>query len=170
MSKALELAGELLQYDKKTGVFRWKSGRAQVRAGDIAGSMDNHGYIKLRLNGMFFKAHRIAWMMAYREAPKGQIDHINGIRSDNRIENLRVVTNKQNAENMKLRSDNTSGFRGVSFNRKAGRYEAHVRHLGKKLNLGIFDTKEEASAIARMAREKLFTHERRSQNDVPRTD
>ena len=160
--KALRLADELkkfISYDQDTGLFLWLKTRSRTaKAGMNAGSQDNHGYINIMFQRKMHKAHRLAWLYIYGSYPDGQIDHINGDRLDNRISNLRVVSNKQNQENIGSRTNNTSGYRGVSLNKKSGKYEAHIRHNGKKHHLGFFFSIDEAARVAISARKDLMTH------------
>lgn len=156
--EALRLA-DFLHYNPSSGMFIWKVKRGQrIKPGYPAGSLDNHGYIKIMVARKMYKAHRLAWFLTHGEWPENQIDHINGNRSDNRIANLRLASNKQNAENRGVRSDNTSGYRGVSFDKKSGMYEASIRHNGKKVCLGFFEKAEEAALKAKKAREQTFSH------------
>lgn len=99
---------ELFDYDKETGFFIRKVNRQRGRAGDIAGTL-KEGYIRIIINNERCLAHRLAWMYVYGEWPSGEIDHINRIRSDNRISNLRICTRQQNCNNTDLNSNNTSG-------------------------------------------------------------
>lgn len=159
--EALRLAEvkRFLSYDANAGSFTWIESRSRTaKAGMQAGSKDNHGYIKVMFQQKLYKAHRLAWFYVYGEWPAGQIDHINGDRADNRISNLRIVSNKQNQENVGRKANNTSGYRGVSFYRKSGKYEAHIRHNGKKRHVGTFLTAEDASQAAMAARQSLMTH------------
>lgn len=150
---------EFLHYDQETGVFRWRFARSMhQKPWDEAGGKDNHGYTKIMLMRKMHKAHRLAWLYVTGNFPDGQVDHINGIRSDNTIKNLRIVTNKQNAENMAIRTSNTSGFRGVSFHKRSGMYEAFITHNQKKKFLGMFKDANEAAKITKEARDKTFTH------------
>lgn len=96
---------KLLYYDKDTGFFIWKKDIFNlnkyniVRQGDIAGSINKQGYITISINGKRYSAHRLAWLYTYGHFPKQEIDHINRIRNDNRLYNLRDVSHKVNTEN-----------------------------------------------------------------------
>lgn len=151
---------ELLDYNSDTGSFRWKvASAARIKPDSTAGSLDNHGYIKITIKRKLFKAHRLAWLYVFGEMPNGQVDHINGDRSDNRIQNLRIVSNKQNQENVGPRSNNSTGFRGVSFNKKSGKYEAYITNNRKKTSLGMFDSPELAASVSAQRRADIFTHQ-----------
>lgn len=129
-----------------------------AKVGDIAGTMHPDGYIHTRVNGKFQLVHRIIWLYVNGKLPHRQIDHINGVRTDNRISNLRLVTNKQNSENRKLHSNNTSGHRGVTWDKETGKWMVQIRHLNKRRYVGRFDNIEEAALAAKVARDQLFTH------------
>jgi hypothetical protein len=145
----------LLTYDPDTGEFRWKvqrSNRAPI--GSIAGCSDKYGYIVVRVDGTLYKAHRLAWLYMYGEWPDGQIDHINGIRTDNRIGNLRVLPQRHNAENRRWPSkNNKSGFLGVRT--MSHGYVAVITINGKGHNLGYFKKPEEAHQAYLKAKREL---------------
>jgi hypothetical protein len=87
---------ELLSYEPRFGYFFWKINRGSSKAGDVAGSVCPDGYRLIKVDGKSYKAHRLAWLMTHGEWPAEQIDHINGVRTDNRIVNLREASKKQN--------------------------------------------------------------------------
>lgn len=132
---------ELLHYDPETGVFTRKVRTSNdVKVGDIAGSMTADGYIRIRVDGRRYLAHRLAWFHVYGTWPEDQLDHISGVRDDNRISNLREATNTQNCQNHKSpRCNSTSGYLGVSFRKEIGRWHAHITVSGKKIHLGFFN-------------------------------
>lgn len=140
---------ELLYYDPETGVFMWlmRTNR-RIQVGDVAGSFDKAaGYVHIRLDGKLYKAHRLAWLWVYGVWPVDQIDHINTVRHDNRIANLREASNQLNGENRRrVRSDNKSGFLGVGFDTKTERLYARIQINGKSKHLGRFETPELAHA------------------------
>lgn len=140
---ALKIAIESLHYDPKLGRLIWSKARAD-RIGKVAGHVDRSGYRKIMVKGFNFRAHRLCWLIHYGTEPDGEIDHINGIKDDNRIENLREATRSQNCMNMKLRSDNASGFKGVYWREHAKRFTASIWKDGKRKSLGYFNTAEQA--------------------------
>ena len=118
-------------------IGRWK-------AGEKIGWLSSDGYIKVKLFGVFEYAHRIAWALHYGVEPEKNIDHINRVRSDNRIENLRMADFSQNSANQSFRSDNTSGFKGVTWNQRRGKWQAQIQYRGHRRS-GLFDCAEEAA-------------------------
>lgn len=152
------MAKEFLRYDEETGLFHWINGNARRKAGEVAGSINSDGYIKIGINGGALLAHRLAWFFLNGCIPKFQIDHINRNKTDNRPCNLREATTKQNSENKSIRSDNTSGHVGVYKNARGGKYKAVIYHFGKHIYLGSFDTKEEAAFAHDAKAAELFTH------------
>ena len=138
---------ELLDYCPKHGHFLWKKLRSGARRDLHAGSLTKVGYISIRINGIPYLAHRLAWFYVHGEFPAGVIDHINQIKNDNRIANLRSVTQVENGKNRKVRSVNKTGINGVRFcnDGRKNPWNARVMHKGKNLSLGHFKTLEEAT-------------------------
>ena len=152
----VDLLKHLFDYDKETGNLIWKVKRAKNQAvGDIAGSFDTSvGYVRVGINGKKYYAHRIVFLYHKGYLPK-TIDHINGDKVDNRIENLRAVTASQNQHNRKINSNSTSGYKGVSYYARTNKWCAKIRLESKRINLGYYKTPEEADAVVRKAREEL---------------
>ena len=140
---------EFLEYDPNTGVFRWRFPRVGVRRdrNSIAGTVSKKdGYRIIQINGNLGKAHRLAWLYVHGRWPANQIDHINGIRDDNRITNLREATNAENARNAKRLRSNKSGYKGVYWHKSNRRWIAQVNIDGRCSHLGSFGTAEAAHA------------------------
>jgi len=139
-----ELLHEMFQYNKDTGVFTWKQKRRGLFVGDKAGCLDkDSGYIKIRINNKLYYAHRLAWLYEIGEWPINQIDHKNQIKSDNRIDNLRLATNFENSGNRAKNKNNTSGFKGVCWSKQNKKWCAQIGHKNKKImHLGFFATPE----------------------------
>ncbi len=151
-----EYLRSILHYDQETGIFTRKVRTAhRVKAGDVAGCPDGRGYLQIRVCSRKYRAHRLAWLHVYGEWPEDQLDHINRNRSDNRISNLREVTNKQNGQNASKRSDNKSGHPGVYWDKQKSKWRALITHNQKDIHLGYFENLEDAVA-ARKAAEKLY--------------
>ena len=107
---------ELLDYDSVTGIWKWKvSTTKSIKIGDTAGckSQGTKGYVWIRADKKLYRAHRLAWFYMTKEWPSHQIDHINGIRDDNRWSNLRQATHSENQHNRTVNKNNTSGYNGV---------------------------------------------------------
>jgi hypothetical protein len=149
----LELV-DLISYEAESGVFTWVKSRVGVKKGSIAGTKRPDGYIYIGINKLRYYAHRLAWFYMYHEWPKGDLDHINGDTSDNRICNLREVTRRQNLLNMRGRPS-SSGVKGVTQCRKTLKWGVNFRVEGVKKNFGCYKTKGEAEQIARLKREQL---------------
>jgi hypothetical protein len=142
-----EILKNNLNYDFDTGKFsRLVANCNSVKIGDLCGSVCSNGYLSIRVLNKSYKAHRLAWLYMTGEWPKNVIDHVNGIKDDNRFCNLREATSSQNMFNCKLTKRNTSGFKGVSFNKRKNKFVAQIRINKKQTYLGVFDTAELASA------------------------
>ena len=113
--------------------------------GKEAGTLNLKGYVNVKLNKKMYKAHRIIWEMHNGQIPNGmQIDHINRVRDDNRIENLRLATNQANQRNYSKKKNNTTGFNGVAYHKLTGKCYAHVGVDGKTKFSRLFETIDEA--------------------------
>lgn len=141
-----------LNYCPLTGVFTWKvKPSRQIRLGAIAGTLDSDGYRKIKVCGKVVHSHRLAWFYVFGYMPEKEIDHINRVKDDNRINNLREATRSENAKNKEKSSANKSGYKGVSFQVKAQKWFAHIRISGKNKHLGCFDSPLRASLAYRLA-------------------
>lgn len=145
---------ELLSYDQETGVFTWRvQTNNRVKVGMVAGSLNGQGYVQLRVDGIRYAAHRLAWLYVHGEWPKHQIDHINGSKADNRIANLRDGTQSLNQQNRRTAlSTNKTGFLGVASFK--GKFRALIYVKGKHVELGSFETPERAHAVYIEAKRK----------------
>ena len=136
----------ILDYDPETGIFLWKVSRQGTSGiGSVAGRNLN-GYRHIKISGIRYSAHRLAWKMTTGFDPVNEIDHINGERSDNRIANLREATRSENVRNQGKRTTNTSGHKGVSFNKPTGKWVTKIVIAGKKKHIGYFTDIHEAAA------------------------
>jgi len=142
----------ILHYNPDTGIFTYLIANSnRVKVGDIAGCLHPNGYIYIQINYKPYRAHRLAWLYMYGKFPDNQVDHINGIRSDNRIVNLRDVTNQENGRNRRITKRNTSGFTGVCWYKQCSKCQAQIRVNSKQIHLGLFDNKEDAIATREQA-------------------
>lgn len=148
---------ERLDYNSGTGVFTWKvRGSARAGPGEVAGTVDSRGYLVIGVDGKQRSAHRLAWLYFYGVWPERQIDHKDGDRLNNSIANLRDIAGALNRQNQRNpRSNNTSGFLGVSPCKKTGRWLAHIGIDGRSRYVGRYDTREEAHEAYLEAKRRL---------------
>lgn len=168
---------KLLHYDAKTGLFTWLPRTPEMFVdGDAQHSRERNcncwntrfagkkakykdkdkGYIEIRLKGKLFKAHRLAFLYVLGRWPEKEVDHINMNRSDNSWENLREASKSQNKGNVRKYSNNTSGFKGVSYNKRKTKWEAKGCLNNKTIHLGHFDTPEKAHEAYRIWATQTF--------------
>lgn len=150
-----EYVTRVLHYDPLTGIFTWRmSPSRSSKVGARAGySFTKERYSRITLRGHRYLEHRLAWFWVYGAWPKSVIDHVNGDGFDNRLSNLREATPSQNNFNKPLQKNNTSGVRGVSYNKNSNRWKAVIGVSKKKILLGFFESKEEAAQAYRKAAE-----------------
>lgn len=150
---------ELLHYDRHTGIFTWAVDRTGgTKAGMRAGYLAGGGHIQISILGKPHYAQRVAWLLTYGAWPPDDldVDHEDGDKTNNAIKNLRLATPSENAANAhKLRRNNTSGFRGVSFYKLTGRWTAKINVNRRLRHLGYFDS---AEAAARAYDRAAITH------------
>jgi len=146
----------ILDYKKTTGIFTWKDYSRKCK-GKEAGTLLNSGYVRIKIGGIGFLAHRLAWFYVYGEWPKDDIDHKDGNKTHNWIKNLRPATNTMNQQNSpKRKTDNR--LKGVYFEswKKTKPYRASIACKGKRIWLGNHDTEDQAHAAYCRAAESLF--------------
>lgn len=154
---------ELFHLDPETGIFiRRVSTSNRVKVGDVAGNHSPDGYRYIHVDSVRYKAHRLAYVIYHGEFLSSMhIDHVNGKTDDNRKSNLRLATVKQNLENTGKPKNNTSGFKGVSFNKPTKKWMAYIKNHGKRIYLGLYLTPDLAFAAYCEAADKFFTHHQR---------
>jgi hypothetical protein len=167
-----DVVAQCLKYEPETGKLFWlkrpeeffdtsqSAARWNGRAGKEAFTANANGYRHGKLLGKLYRAHRIAWLLTYKTWPVAEIDHIDGDRSNNRIANLRDVSKSQNQRNRKMDPLNKSGFNGVYWYARSGKWRAKVHANGKHEHLGTFGTLEEAIAARHAANIKYGFTER----------
>jgi hypothetical protein len=149
---------ELLHYDPETGHFTWRVTRNPRTApfDSRAGSPNRKGYILIRIDGIRRLAHRLAFLYMTGGASPEFVDHINRVKDDNSWGNLRPATSRDNQGNVGVRSDNTSGHRGVTWHKRLGKWQAYGARDGRRIYLGYYTSLEEAAAVAQKWREEYF--------------
>ena len=147
---------EMLHYNEDTGIFTRKTRVANRLAGTVSRAKHNKGYIQIMIDGENYLAHRLAWFYVYGEWPKNQIDHINRIKTDNNIKNLRDVDNSTNQHNIGIRSHNSSGVTGVYKSSKSKKWIAIIEVKNKKHCLGTYTSLEDAKFARQGFEQKLL--------------
>ena len=178
------LARECFSYDPRTGALTWKvrplEHFATVRAWKIwnkrfslqeAGSVNKlNNYRLIKIFGASGKAHRHIWLLVYGESPD-QIDHINGIRTDNRLINLRAADRGVNAKNQAIPSNNTSGHMGVCWHVRINKWGVTIKSDGKQRHIGYFVDKSDAIAARKAAEIEFGYHQNHGrQKPIPVRD
>lgn len=167
---------KLLRYEAETGKLYWRKRTPDVHPnqlsqwnGRLAGKeafkiAHPEGYLSGGVYGRLYLAHRIIWAIVYGAWPAGQIDHINGNRADNRISNLRVVSNAENGKNQKRPADNASGVIGVYWNKRAKKWHARISVSGKVTSLGYFKNINDAASARKAAEAEYGYHPNHGRN------
>lgn len=135
---------ELVHYCPETGIFTHLQSRGRVKARAIAGCNSN-GYTVIRLDKILYPAHRLAWLYVHDRIPNGDVDHIDGNKSNNQISNLRDVDRSTNLQNQKCASsrNKSSGLLGVN-KRENGTFRSYIQIDGKYVSLGTFKYAQDA--------------------------
>jgi hypothetical protein len=148
----------LFDYDPDTGVFTRKAFPSKYTHGPIGVPVGWYikGYLNVCIRRKNYRLCRLAWLYVYGTWPSNQIDHINGVRDDDRIANLRDATNQQNTRNSARQRDNTSGTTGVYWHKRGLVWVASIRVSGKLIHLGTFKDYEDAVSARKTAEERYF--------------
>jgi len=146
---------ELLDYNPETGVFTWKRFMGgTAKAGTVAGTTDSHGHIQIKVDRKLHLAHRLVFLYVAGTAP-AEVDHINRVRSDNRLANLRSVSRSENRHNTAPCKRNKSGVKGVFWIERLGKWQAYISTAGKRKVLGCYAQFDDAVA-ARLRAERAL--------------
>lgn len=143
MNPTFEQLKSVFTYDADSGIV--SSNRKP------AGYVMKSGYHLLSYKEKRLYAHRVAWCLITGDWPTKEIDHINGVKNDNRFLNLREATRRENSRNQSITSKNTSGFKGVSFHKRTGKWRADIQLNGSQKSLGSFYSREEAFEVYKKA-------------------
>ena len=134
---------ELFDYDKESGVLtRSITTGSKSQAGDVVGWENSRGYLNVSIDRKKYKLHRVIWVHVYGYWPDATIDHINMVKTDNRLENLRLATKQENSWNIGKHKRNASGYKGVQLRKDANRWQATIGVGRKNKYLGLFATPE----------------------------
>lgn len=158
-SRLLTLARlkKLIYYDPTTGTFTRliaKRRRGWVEVNRAITTTDAWGYIKIVVDDVQYKGHRLAWFYSYGVWPETHIDHINRVKNDNRMDNLRLATNAENAQNKGMSSKNTSGAKGVTWDASNSKWMAQIAVGGRNYKLGRYSDINDAIAARKEAEDK----------------
>ena len=148
---------ELLHYDPETGVFTWRVHVGSAQPGQVAGAWEGYGYRFMNVLGHRYTHHRLAYLYMTGSFPPNQLDHINGVRSDNRWVNLRPATDAQNRQNMKKKVGTRSTLQGVTWFPRDGTWMSRLMHNYKSYFLGYFGSETEAHEAYLTAKAQLHT-------------
>lgn len=141
----VERLREMFSYDPESGVVTWIGPHKFMRAGRAAGSvLKSIGYRTIKINRVRYLEHRICWALYYGTWPDGVLDHINTVKTGNRVANLRIASVSQNNRNRPMQSNNTTGFKGVTYHRRSMKFHAKIQANKVKYSLGYFETAQEA--------------------------
>ena len=146
---------DVLRYEPQTGAFFWLVSRGRVAAGDQAGTLDKDGYVQIKFDGTFYKAHRLAWYFKTGEWLRSDqgLDHKTPDPSDNRWGNLRRATQTQNRRNKNYNTpvNNTSGQMGVTWRKSLNKWQAQIVVDDRCIYLGIYENFDDAVAARKRA-------------------
>lgn len=148
-----EYVRSIFDYDADCGKLIWRYREDKPKkwnsrcAGQYAGVKNPRLYSGITIDGKSYQCHQVIWLYHYGEWPSSEIDHINLCKQDNRIENLRVVNRSQNMHNITAQKDNMSGYKGVSWHKRAKKWQVHLQVNFKKLYCGLFECPELAHLV-----------------------
>jgi hypothetical protein len=153
-----EFVRSILDYDPNTGVFRWRVRADRAKnwntrnAGKVAGTTHPDGYILIQIEkGAHYGAHVLAWLYMMGEWRPGGVDHLHGLRGDNRFSELRAATSVDNGCNKTMQKNNRTGIIGVWFNMQRGKWEASISRDGRRVWRKFFPTLEDAASARHSA-------------------
>ena len=150
----------LLDYNADSGEFKWTYANSKnTSKGKVAGTKLSNKYIRIFIFGKFYQAHRLAWYMYYGKEPEYGLDHIDGNKHNNAIDNLRDVPQASNAKNSRLSISSSSGFTGVTFMKRSKKWRSRIMVDGADIHLGFFNDKQDAVIARARANKRYGFHE-----------
>lgn len=148
----------LLTYNPQTGIFIWNISRGKQKKGNIAGSLNGKGYLRIIINSKEYLSHRLVFLYMNGKMPTEEVDHINRNKIDNRYLNLRLVSHKENHLNKGVFRNNKVGLSGIEFNKAKNQWRVRIQKDKKRYFLGYFDDLEVAKEARRKAQNELGFH------------
>jgi len=150
-----DFVNSILNYDSGTGLFTWKTTRnGRTKIGQVAGTLKEDGYYRIKINSRSYYSHRIAWLLHYGKWPSDFLDHINTNKSDNSINNLREITNNKNLQN-RIKSNCQNKLKMLGVHKQKNSFIASISVDGKQIYLGSHQTAEDASKAYIKAKREL---------------
>lgn len=158
-----QILRKLLRYEPETGKLYWLERddirfNTQFSGREAFTAVGSHGYHASRVMGTQLLAHRLIWALVYGEWPKHEIDHINGQKTDNRLQNLRSVTASENGRNKRISRRSSSGVIGVYWAEHASKWRAEIKIHQKRYHLGYFPSKAQAASARKSAERSMGFH------------
>jgi len=141
------------KYDPETGIFTYNINAGKFKIGEVAGGLTSDGYIRIRISGKEYRAHRLAFLYMTGKFPVDKVDHKNRIRTDNRWDNIIEVTSLENSKNRNINTNNTSGVTGIY--RSSNKWRVRIMVNGETIPLGCFEDFADAN-IARIEAEMKY--------------
>jgi hypothetical protein len=138
-------------FEYKDGTLYRKISFGRTKAGDKVGFVNDKGYLSVNINSKNLLVHRLIWMMHFDEMPS-LLDHIDGNRQNNKIDNLRIANRFQNAHNKNMNKNNTSGVKGVCWHKHTKKWNAQIWHNKKHYHLGLYESLQKAKEVVMNAR------------------
>lgn len=151
-----EYLKSILYYNPEIGIFTWIAPRPKIKIGDRAGGLDELGYMRIKIDGKKYRAHRLAFLYMIGKWPNEEVDHIDLNRSNNKWDNLREATRSQNFGNRHKYLNNKSKNKGVCWDKNANKWLAQIQINKKKIKLGRFSNIKDAKSAYEQAAAKYF--------------
>lgn len=146
---------EVFDYNGETGMFTWKITKSSKSIkGNLAGSVSDKGYLTVRIDGGFYRLHRLAWLYITGSHPEGQIDHIDRNKTNNKFNNLRITSNTENCRNKTMNKSNTTGVTGIYWRKSTKKWQVSIKVNYKSVHIGCFNNLKDAITARKDANKK----------------